>query len=84
MTIIGYLRKITGNKDLKWESGGCEHVHFELNGRNYSLLKRTALKRTNCYQLNVDGERPTPWWITESWATILKRLEAKISSNIVK
>jgi len=79
MTIVEYLRHITGNKKLKWRPEGCPHINFELNGLKYTLLKRTA-----GYQLNVEGCKETPSFITNRWVTIRKRLEAKISSNIVK
>lgn len=79
MSIIGELRKISGDNTLQWLQGGCPHVNFKLLGRMHTLVRRT-----HGYQLNVEGERKTPWFVTDTWPIILKRLRGKISSQIVK
>ena len=84
MSIIGELRKLSGNKELQWKQGGCPYVIFFLNGVGHTLLRRTLGYGRIGYQLNVEGKQDTPSRITSSWSTILKRLQSKISSQIVK
>ena len=69
MSIIAELRKLTGNDKLNWYRGTCPTVQFELNGKKYTLLRRRL-----GYQLNVEGQPPTPHFIVDSWSAIRRRL----------
>jgi len=72
MSIIGDLRKISGNPTLDWKQGVCPYVSFELNGELC-----TVLKRRHGYQMNVTGKGRTPEWVTVAWPQLKERLLRK-------